>query len=307
MEEVLIELHVSKKIHTNNGIEKLDVDLKIPEYGFVTLFGKSGAGKTTLLRIIAGLTKPDHGFIKVGQEIWYDSVHKINIKPQQRNIGFVFQNYALFPNMTVKEHLIYANPEKEKQYISELLDVFHLKGLCNRKPEKLSGGQQQRLAVARALARKPQILLLDEPLSALDSTMRHVLQNEIIQAHKNFHATTLLVSHDIDEVYKLSDFVYVIENGKIQKQGKPDDVFDGTNVEPSIQLTGIILEIENNILTVSVNNKIARITSTPEEIENLKINDKILITAKAIKPRIRKLADDESFSVEAFIGTTMAE
>lgn len=293
MEEVLIELHVSKKIHTNDGIEKLDVNLKIPKYGLVTLFGKSGVGKTTLLRIIAGLTKPDTGFIKVGDEIWYDTGQKINIKPQQRNIGFVFQDYALFPNMTVKEHLLYASPQKEKRYISELLDVFHLKGLCDRKPEKLSGGQKQRLAVARALARKPQILLLDEPLSALDSKMRYDLQNEIIQAHKNFHATTLLVSHDINEVNKLSDFVYIIDNGKIQKQGKPGDVFDDTIINPDIQLAGLILAIENNLLTISVNNTITRIVSTPDEIENLRVNDKILITAKAINPIIRKLTDDE--------------
>ncbi|MCK9421552.1 MAG: ATP-binding cassette domain-containing protein [Bacteroidales bacterium] len=266
MEEILIELHVSKKIHTNNGIEVLDVNLKIPKYGLVTLFGKSGVGKTTLLRIIAGLTQPDGGFITVGNEIWYDSIKKINIKPQQRNIGFVFQDYALFPNMTVKEHLLYARPQKETGYISELLDIFHLKGLCNRKPGKLSGGQQQRLAVARALARKPQILLLDEPLSALDSETRNVLQYEIIQAHKNFQATTLLVSHDVNEVLKLSDFVYVIENGKIQKQGKPNDIFDNTKIKTDIQLTGIVLDIQNNTLTVSVDDTITKIITTMDEI-----------------------------------------
>ena len=230
MEEILIELHVNKKIHTNNGNEVLDVTFKIPKYGLVTLFGKSGVGKTTLLRIIAGLTNPDHGLIKVGEEIWYDSTQKIKIKPQFRDIGFVFQDYALFPNMTVKEHLLYASREKETRYIAELLDVFHLRGLCNRKPERLSGGQQQRLAVARALARKPQILLLDEPLSALDSETREILQHEIILAHTNFQATTLLVSHDIEEVYRLSDFVYVIEKGKIQKQGKPGEVFTRSSI-----------------------------------------------------------------------------
>lgn len=225
MEEVLIELKVSKKLHTNDGIGRLDVSLEIPEHGLVTIFGKSGAGKTTLLRIIAGLSRPDSGFIRVGDETWYDSGKKINTRPQLRDIGFVFQDYALFPNMTVKEHLLYASPLKEHNYISDLLDVFHLKGLCERKPGKLSGGQQQRLAVARALARKPRILLMDEPLSALDSDMRLALQDEIILAHKNFHATTLLVSHDISEVSRLSDYVYVIDNGRISVQGKPGDVF----------------------------------------------------------------------------------
>ncbi len=226
MEKVLIDLHVKKKLHTNEGEGELDVCINIPEQALVTVFGKSGAGKTTLLRIIAGLIKPEGGFIKVGGQTWYDSGANINIKPQLRDIGFVFQDYALFPNMTVKEQLLYASPLKEHKYISELLDVFHLKGLCERKPGKLSGGQQQRLAVARALARKPRILLLDEPLSALDSEMRLALQEEIIQAHTNFNATTLLVSHDVYEVSRLSNYVYVIDNGRISKQGKPGDIFN---------------------------------------------------------------------------------
>ncbi|MCX6246695.1 MAG: ATP-binding cassette domain-containing protein [Bacteroidetes bacterium] len=285
MEEILIDLQVRKKIHTNNGVEILDVSLTIPEYGLVTLFGKSGTGKTTLLRIIAGLTQPDSGYIKVGTETWYDGKKRINIKPQQRNIGFVFQDYALFPNMTVKEHLLYASPQKETRYISELLDVFHLKGLCNRKPGKLSGGQQQRLAVARALARKPRILLLDEPLSALDSETRQVLQKELLQAHRDFHATTILVSHDIEEVSRLSDFVYVIGNGKIRKEGKPGDVFPKPEITKELQLVGIITAIEDNILTVSVNGTVMKIPSTVEEIKDLKINDSILFTSRIPDPK----------------------
>ncbi len=293
MEEILIDLHIKKVIHTTIGNEILDINITIPKYGFITFFGKSGVGKTTLLRIIAGLTNPDSGYIKVGNEIWFDSLKRINIKPQQRNIGFVFQDYALFPNMTVKEHLLYAQPQKEKKYVSELLDIFNLKGLCQRKPAKLSGGQQQRLAVARALARKPQILLLDEPLSALDNETRNSLQFEIIQAHKNFKATTLLVSHDINEVYKLSDFVYIIENGNILKQGKPNEIFNNTKINTKIQLVGQIINIENNVLTISINNTITKIMTTKEELNNLKINDRILLTAKAVNPMIRKLSDEE--------------
>lgn len=229
MEEVLIDLHVTKNIHTASGSEVLDIRLQVPRFGFITLFGRSGGGKTTLLRMIAGLMKPDSGYIRVGNETWFDSERKIFVKPQQRNIGFVFQDYALFPNMTLKEHLLYAQPEKERKYVSDLLDVFHLKGFCKIKPGKLSGGQQQRLAVARALARKPQILLLDEPLSAVDSETRDLLQSELIQAHQMFRATTLLVSHDINEVVRLSEYVYVINNGKIIRQGKPDEIFNNVN------------------------------------------------------------------------------
>lgn len=225
MEKILIDLHLRKTIHSSTGVEELELELTVPQFGFVSIYGKSGVGKTTLLRMIAGLTKPDSGYIRVNDEIWFDSSKKINLKPQKRNIGYVFQDYALFPNMTVKEHLLYAQHFEEKNYVSELLDNFHLKGLCERRPARLSGGQQQRLATARALARKPKILLLDEPLSALDSETRDSLQYEILQAHKKYSATTLLVSHDVSEISRMSDCVYIIEGGRIGRHGAPKDVF----------------------------------------------------------------------------------
>ncbi len=289
MEEILIDLHVKKLIHTSNGNESLELKLTIPRFGFVTFFGKSGVGKTTLLRMIAGLTNPDSGYIRVNNETWFDSDKKINIKPQQRNIGFVFQDYALFPNMTVKEHLLYAQFYKEKEYVSELLDIFHLRGLCERKPDKLSGGQQQRLAVARALARKPQILLLDEPLSALDNETRTILQDEILQAHNRFSATTLLVSHDVNEVVKLSDYVYCIENGAITNQGQPKSIFYNTNNNTKVQIEAQILGIQNTVLTISINNKISTIEVSESEARGLKVNDSILITSQVQDPIISKL------------------
>jgi molybdate transport system ATP-binding protein len=293
MEEVLIDLHVKKNIHTTNGNEVLELKLTIPKFGFVTFFGKSGVGKTTLLRMIAGLSNPDSGYIKVNNEYWFDSSKKINVKPQKRNIGFVFQDYALFPNMTVKEHLLYAQYYKEKAHVSELLETFHLKGLCNRKPAKLSGGQQQRLAVARALARKPQILLLDEPLSALDSEIRETLQQEILQAHKKYSATTVLVTHDLDEVYKLSDYVYIIDNGKISEQGMPNDVFRNKNLNSNLQFEAKILRIEDRILTIENNNTITKIEVSESEARSLKVNDKILITAEAVNLMIKNIFEAE--------------
>lgn len=290
MEEVLIDLHLKKNIHTSNGIEVLELKLSIPKFGFVTFFGKTGVGKTTLLRMIAGLTKPDSGYIKVNNEYWFDSAKKINVKPQKRNIGFVFQDYALFPNMTVKEHLLYAQYTNEKTYVSDLLDVFQLKGLCNRKPAKLSGGQQQRLAVARALARKPQILLLDEPLSALDSEIRETLQHEILDAHHKYSATTVLVTHDLNEVYKLSDYVYVIDDGKVCKHGRPDDVFSNYSNNSNIQFEAKILRIDNRTLTIETNNTITTIEVSDSEARNLKVNDKILITAKSANLTIKNIS-----------------
>ena len=278
MAEILIDLHLKKTIHTTEGIEVLDIQLQVPEFQLITLFGKSGVGKTTLLRMIAGLSKPDSGYIRVGKEIWYDNRLKINIKPQQRNIGFVFQDYALFPNMTVKDHLLYANSSNESKYVSELLDIFHLKGLCKRKPGKLSGGQQQRLAVARALARKPKILIMDEPLSALDTETRMALQQEILLAHKNFNATTLLVSHDVYEVLTLSDYVYVIENGTITQHGCPEKVLSIPNKVLQGKFIGKVIKIQGDTLTVKVNGIISTIKVNPSELELLSLHDTVLMS-----------------------------
>jgi molybdate transport system ATP-binding protein len=253
MEKNLIDLHFIKTIHTIEGKIKLDVDLEIPEYGFITLFGKSGVGKTTILRMISGLTKPDSGYIKVGNEHWFESNQEINIKTQLRNIGFVFQDYALFPNMTVEEHLYYAQRQRDVNHVNELLEIFNLEGLKKRKPETLSGGQKQRAAVARALARKPRILLLDEPLSALDGETRQILQQEIITAHKSFLATTILVSHDIDEISRLTDKVYVIDNGKIINSGKPEIVFASKETGNGLSVNGKIISVRGNELTININ------------------------------------------------------
>jgi molybdate transport system ATP-binding protein len=280
MEKFLIDINILKKIHTSNGLEDLHLVLQIPEYQFVAIFGKSGVGKTTLLRMLAGLTTPDKGYIKVNGEVWFDSEKRIYVKTQHRNIGFVFQDYALFPNMTVQEHLVFAQPILAKEEVAALVERFHLTGLGNRKPSKLSGGQQQRLALARALVRRPRILLLDEPLSALDDDTRSLLQQEIKQAHVDFNATTLLVSHDVDEVLKLSDYVYVIEQGSIKNHGKPETIFNPT----TIQVTAKILQMKNNILTVAYNNFITEI----ETMDSLKfkVGDEIIVTIKAINPSV---------------------
>src|ERR1035437_2894135 len=250
MEKNLIDLHLIKNIHTIGGKIKLDINLEIPEYGFVTLFGKSGVGKTTILRMIAGLTKPASGYINVGNESWFNNKTKLNLKTQKRNIGFVFQDYALFPNMSVEKHLYYAQTTKNSEYVNDLLHIFDLKGLRNRKPDILSGGQKQRVAVARALARKPRILLLDEPLSALDSESRLILQQEILEAHKSFNATTILVSHDVDEITRLSDQVYVIDNGRIINSAKAEFIFKDQDAD--LSSTGKITAIDKNKIEIEL-------------------------------------------------------
>lgn len=221
----MIEVSVKKRLFASKGYMHLDVDFEINPGELVTLYGPSGAGKTTILRMLCGLAVPDEGTIRVSGETWFDSTTRINMKPQVRNVGIVFQDYALFPNMTVKENLEYALEKNQPPAIvGDLLDLMELSSLADKRPAVLSGGQQQRVALARAIVRKPKILLLDEPMSALDTTLRLKIQDYILKVHKQYNLTTILVSHDIIEVIRLSQHVYLMENGLIVKQGSPASV-----------------------------------------------------------------------------------
>ena len=198
-----------------DGVKILKIETRIPENQLICITGHSGAGKTTLLRMIAGLTRPDKGVIQIGETTVFDSFRKINFPPQKRNIGFMFQVYALFPNMTVEENIAFAQSrEKDKDWINMLLETFGLKALRKQKPNKLSGGQKQRVALARTLAKKANILLLDEPLSAVDRKMRTELQDEILKTHQLFGSTILLVSHDEDEINKMASYIFPIGGEK---------------------------------------------------------------------------------------------
>jgi molybdate transport system ATP-binding protein len=221
MADDVIHIDVEKMMMTANGNLNLSIKTTIQIGELVALFGPSGAGKTTLLRILSGLANPDKGIVKFGNTVWFDSHKQINITPQNRNVSLMFQDYALFPNMSVEQNIQFAQPAKNKKMVSELLSAFGLSEFKKHKPIGLSGGQKQRVALARALARKPQLLLLDEPLSALDAEMRIMLQNEIAQAHQLSGATTIMVSHDLNEVFRLATHVLSIENGSIIRTGKP--------------------------------------------------------------------------------------
>ncbi len=294
MENHLIHIDIEKLMHTANGPMKLTVKTEIGSGELVALFGPSGAGKTTLLRILSGLTDPDKGVVKFGDTVWYDSEKRINLPPQQRNIGFMFQDYALFPNMTVEENILFAQTTKDAKAASELITIFGLNELRKRKPAKLSGGQKQRVALARALARKPQLLLLDEPLSALDAEMRVLLQDEIRHAHELLGTTTIMVSHDLNEVFRLASHVVMIENGEIKKTGKPETVFSDSTISGKVQITGQIARIERqdpiNIVTViSGSNQIIKVIAFDSDLENLKLGDSVMVYTKAFNPIISKL------------------
>jgi len=220
-----LAISITKAMLSAEGKTNLEINTEIQDKELLCLFGHSGAGKTTLLRLLAGLTKPDKGRIVFNETVWFDSEKKINLPPQERNVGYMFQDYALFPNMTVEKNISFGQKEKNKDEVNKLLELFDLQILRNQHPAKLSGGQKQRVALARALAAKPNVLLLDEPLSALDFDMRLALQHEIRKAHELLNTITIMVSHDLQEVFHLASSVITLKNGTVTNMGKPADVF----------------------------------------------------------------------------------
>ncbi|HZL09327.1 MAG TPA: ATP-binding cassette domain-containing protein [Prolixibacteraceae bacterium] len=294
MENDVINIDIEKMMHTAHGSMNLAIRTSIRTGELVALFGQSGSGKTTLLRILSGLVKPDKGLIQFGSTVWFDSKKQIDIIPQNRNISLMFQDYALFPNMTVEQNILFAQPEKDRKTMDELLRLFGLSEFRKRKPDGLSGGQKQRVALARALARKPQLLLLDEPLSALDAEMRNSLQDEIVQAHQMTGVTMIMVSHDLNEVFRLATHVLCIENGTITRSGNPEAVFSDNSISGKVQITGQIARIDKqdtiNIVTViSGNNQVIKVIAFDNDQENLKIGDSVMVFSKAFNPIISKL------------------
>lgn len=290
----MIFLDFEKQLHSVQGNFTLQVCCELTPQNLITFFGKSGAGKTTILRILAGLDSPDSGVIEVNGEVWYDARAKINLPPQKRRIGFVFQDYALFPNMSVEENLSFALPKNaDKSRVESLLEITELGALRKFKPNMLSGGQQQRVALARALVRNPQILLLDEPFSALDSAMSRKLQEELLRIHQHFKLTTFLVSHNFSEVFFLSNFVVHLELGKIDKKGTPDEVFLNGLPSGKFRQSGTILEVSKNglvyIVNVLVGNEIVQITASEEEVKNLQSGDSVIVASKAWNPMFVKI------------------
>ncbi|WP_298503093.1 ATP-binding cassette domain-containing protein [uncultured Maribacter sp.] len=290
----MIVLHIQKKLQSADGTMLLDLNLKIKKGQLVTLYGASGAGKTSTLRMFSGLLPPEKGNITVNKVTWFNSDKKINLKPQLRKIGYVFQDYALFPHMSVKQNLEFALQKNQpKDIIQELLTIMELDKLQNRKPDTLSGGQKQRVALARALVQKPEILLLDEPLSALDTEIRIKLQNYILRVHKKYHLTTILISHDIGEIYKLSDWVFVFQNGIIAQEGKPSEVFTDKKLSGKFKFKGEVLAIEKDdvvyIVSVLIFNEIVKVIAQESEIKNLSPGDTVLVASKAFNPIILKV------------------
>lgn len=281
----MIKIDIDKKLHGSSGEMNLDISLEIQNGEFLALTGESGSGKTTLLRVLAGLEEAD-GIITIDDEIWLNSKH--NLAVQKRGIGFVFQDYALFDNMSVEENLLFV--KKDKDLATRLLKITELTQLKERLPNTLSGGQKQRVSLCRAMMKQPKLLLLDEPLSALGPKMRTKLQNEILMLHKEFSTTTIMVSHDPSEIYRLSNRVIVLDKGKIINEGSAKEVLLKTTGSAKFSFEGELLDIIQvdviYIAIVSIAQQLVEVVVTQEEAKNLSIGDMVSVSTKAFTPTI---------------------
>ena len=226
MAEVSLELKEIKKSFTEGEAVLDNISLEISKGEFITLLGSSGCGKTTTLRIIAGLEQPDAG------SVWLDGREVTGLEPNQRDVNTVFQNYALFPHMNVAENIGYGLklkkvPKSEiRKKVSQMLELVQLEGYERRKPSELSGGQKQRVAIARALVNNPKVLLLDEPLGALDLQLRRAMQIELKHLQKKLGITFIYITHDQEEAINMSDRIAVMKDGRIEQIGTPDEIYN---------------------------------------------------------------------------------
>lgn len=282
----MIEINVQKELLGSLGKMDLEVNLTIEKQHFIALSGQSGSGKTTLLRILAGLESAE-GKIRVNDELWLDGTQSRSV--QERGIGFVFQDYALFPNMSVLDNLLFV--KKDATLAHKLLSLTELSELAHRAPSTLSGGQKQRVSLCRAMMNRPKLLLMDEPLSALDPAMRLKLQHEILTLHKEFETTTIMVSHDPSEMYRLSNRVIVLSQGKVIQDGAAKDVLLRTQGSQKFSFEGELLDIVKVdvifVAIVSIGQQLVEVVLDESEAKELQVGDIVNLSTKAFAPIIQ--------------------
>ncbi|SNS41541.1 molybdate transport system ATP-binding protein [Noviherbaspirillum humi] len=287
-----VEIDLRKALRGPAGDMRLHVRATLAGGSFASLFGPSGAGKTTLLRMLAGLTQPDAGRLVIGGETWFDGEKGIDLPPQRRAIGYVFQDHALFPNLTVRENIAYGADRRDAGWVDELTEMIGLAELRQRRPDTLSGGQRQRVALARALARKPALLLLDEPLSALDAGLRSRLQDDLARLHAQLGLTTLMVTHDLGEVFKLSSEVLCLEDGRIARSGAPDAVFLRRRGAGELTLQGQVLAVRREevvfVVALLIGQDIIEVLASEDEVADLAPGDAVFVGARTFSPMLRK-------------------
>ncbi|MGY5351384.1 ATP-binding cassette domain-containing protein [Wenyingzhuangia sp. IMCC45533] len=245
----MITCKINKTYHSEEKPFSLNIDAHFKLNSINILFGTSGAGKTSLLRLISGLDKPDSGSITYKKTTWYHAHHNKTVPVSKRNIAYVFQDYALFPNMTVLQNIQFAHHEKSKALIDDLIINLEIKHIIHSKPSKLSGGQKQRVALARAIAQKPDLLLLDEPLTAIDEVLRKKIQSYLKALQKKLNFTIIMVSHNLQEVLNMADYVVMMNYGEIIDEGKPEILLSNNTHNT---LRGTVLKIDNSMITVLI-------------------------------------------------------
>ncbi|MGD1960585.1 MAG: ATP-binding cassette domain-containing protein [Fulvivirga sp.] len=289
----MIGFHIKKRLNTSLGETQFQFDFEIQKESFTAIYGESGAGKTSLLRMISGLMKPDDGTITYNGKVWFDQKKNIDLHTGQRKVGFVFQDYALFPNMTVLGNLKFAlSKSADPVIIDSVIDITDLGELKSKMPDTLSGGQQQRVALARAIVQQPELLLLDEPLSALDTVMQQKLQDYLIKVHKEFKLTTIFVTHDITQIIKMADQVMILESGKVVKAGKPTVIF-GQSLSGKFKLSGRVLDIYAegviNIASILIGKDVIKVVISGTD--PLSIGDEVVVASKAFNPIVQKVGE----------------
>ncbi len=284
----------------------------------LSIVGPSGSGKSLTLQCISGLMNPDDGYINVNGRVLFDSENGLNVPPQKRKIGYVFQNYALFPHLTVYENIAFGicslNRTEIEARVCYLLEKMQLSGFKRRYPRHLSGGQKQRVALARALAPEPEILLLDEPFSALDTQVRGKLERELLAIHQFYKGNIIFVSHNLDEAYRLSSQIAVYKSGRILQLDPKDDLINAPASKTVARLIGaknlaegVIENITGSKATVMVADWSKRFQVSLACAKNYALNQKITVGIRPEYILIKKRPSENSLKVtvvEAVDGIT---
>lgn len=263
---LLLDLAIAKKLKNF----ELDITLQLnsAQGRVLALFGPSGSGKTTTINCIAGIIDPDSGYIAVAEQVLFDSKNAINLKSVKRQIGYLPQNYGLFPHLTVEQNIAFGlfawDKAKTKKRVAELIQLIQLQGLEKRYPRQLSGGQQQRVALARALAPNPKLLLLDEPFSALDSNIRQELRMNLSKISRDLQLPAVFITHDLEEAFIMADYIAVYNQGRILQYGSRNEIFYQPNSVTVAKLLGLhnlwqgrVLEVQPNARLIQVRTLLA--------------------------------------------------
>ncbi|MFN8679124.1 MAG: sulfate ABC transporter ATP-binding protein [Thermomicrobiales bacterium] len=288
-----------------------DVSVEVPDGSLTALLGPSGSGKSTLLRAIAGLDQPDSG------EVFIDGVAATSLPPQRRNVGFVFQHYAAFKHMTVRDNVgfglrIRKTPKVEiRRRVDELLHLVQLDGYAERYPAQLSGGQRQRMALARALAVEPRVLLLDEPFGALDARVREELRDWLRRLHENVHVTTVLVTHDQEEAMEVASRIVVMNRGRIEQVGAPHELYEHPATEFVMSFVGKVNRIGDAYIrphevVICTPEQEGCIAATVDRVITLGFDNRIELTLHVNGERVwAQLTRDEMQRVRPVAGDTV--